>query len=113
MSRNLLTDADIDSVRKHYTDLQILEMVLSVAGNNSINRWKEGVGVPQSAGGGGGIGRTAGASRNTGEGTHSYSTPTSENFKDKISKVAAVSVRRSDWTANSRDNLPPPAAGIA
>jgi hypothetical protein len=27
---------------KHYKDLQILEMILSVSGNNSINRWKEG-----------------------------------------------------------------------
>ena len=42
-------DADIDGLRKHDTDPQILEMTLSVAGNNSINRWKEGVGVPQSA----------------------------------------------------------------
>ena len=88
---NLLTDADIDQVRKHYTELQILEMVLSVAGNNSINRWKEGVGVPQSAGGGGGIGRTAGAGETPAR-THSYLTPTNEKFKDKISKVAAVTV---------------------
>jgi alkylhydroperoxidase family enzyme len=42
-----LTDADLDALRKHYKDLQVLEMVFSVAGNNSINRWKEGVGVPQ------------------------------------------------------------------
>lgn len=41
-------DADIDSLRKHYTDLQILEMIVSVAGNNSTNRWKEGAGIPQS-----------------------------------------------------------------
>ena len=39
-----------DGLRKHYTDLQILEMVLSVSGNNAINRWKEGAGVPQSPG---------------------------------------------------------------
>src|SRR5262245_45688464 len=50
---HLLTDADIAGLRKHYKDLQILEMTLSMAGNNSINRWKEGVGVPQSANGGG------------------------------------------------------------
>src|ERR1700688_1415949 len=43
-----LTDADIDPLRKYYKELQILEMVLSVAGNNALNRWKEGVGVPQS-----------------------------------------------------------------
>ena len=50
---HLLNDADINALRKHYKDLQILEMILSMAGNNSINRWKEGVGVPQSANGGG------------------------------------------------------------
>src|SRR5215831_8359670 len=42
-----ITDADIDLLRKHYSDLQILEMVLSIAGNNAINRWKEGIGIPQ------------------------------------------------------------------
>ena len=47
-----LTDADIDGLRKDYTDPQILEMILSVAGNNAINRWKEGAGVPQSKDGG-------------------------------------------------------------
>ena len=47
-SPNAITDADIEALRKHYTDLQILEMTLSIAGNNSINRWKEGTGVAQS-----------------------------------------------------------------
>src|SRR5207248_9087407 len=47
------SDADVNELRKHYTDLQILEMILSTAGNNAINRWKEGAGIPQSAGGGG------------------------------------------------------------
>ena len=42
-----------NNLRKHYKDLQIIEMILSMAGNNAINRWKEGVGVPQSSGGGG------------------------------------------------------------
>ena len=54
-----LTDADIDGLRKDYKDLQILEMILSVAGNNAINRWKEGAGVPQSSGGGNFSRRTA------------------------------------------------------
>ena len=43
-----ISDADFKSLRKHYTDLQILEMIISVAGNNSTNRWKEGAGIPQS-----------------------------------------------------------------
>lgn len=47
-----LTDADIAACRAHYNDVQILEIILSVAGNNAINRWKEGIGTPQSSGGG-------------------------------------------------------------
>jgi alkylhydroperoxidase family enzyme len=74
-----LTDADIDACRKHYTDSQILEMVLSVAGNNAINRWKEGVAVPQSSGGGNFGGATTAS--------HSYLTPTSESFERIASKV--------------------------
>ncbi len=42
-----LDDRDIESLKVHFTDLQILEMILSVSGNNWINRWKEGVAVPQ------------------------------------------------------------------
>jgi alkylhydroperoxidase family enzyme len=42
-----LTDADVEQVRKHYKDLQVLELVFSVAAHNATNRWKEGVGVPQ------------------------------------------------------------------
>jgi AhpD family alkylhydroperoxidase len=86
-----LSDADIERVRKHYTDLQILEMVLSVAGNNSINRWKEGVGVPQSAGGGGFGRRTEGVAAEPPQ-AHSYLTPTSEKFQTTVSLVAPIHV---------------------
>ena len=83
-----LTDADIDAVRQHYSDLQILEMVLSVAGNNSINRWKEGTGVPQSTGGG-----SFGRRDNTtvaAETEHSYLTPTSDQYREKPTLVASI-----------------------
>jgi AhpD family alkylhydroperoxidase len=87
---HLLSDADIVGLKKHFTDLQILEMILSMAGNNAINRWKEGVGVPQSAGGGGNLGRKdVPATEPKG---HSYLTPTSDAYKDKVSKVAALIV---------------------
>jgi alkylhydroperoxidase family enzyme len=87
---NKLSDADIAELKKHFTDLQILEMIMSMAGNNSINRWKEGVGVPQSSGGGG-FGRrngevVAGATP-PGE-PHSYLTATSDVFKTSVTKVA-------------------------
>lgn len=78
-----LTDEDIERCRPHYTDLQILEMALSVGGNNAINRWKEGAGVPQSSNGGNFGGEAKG-------GEHSYLTPTNSAFTSTPSRVAAV-----------------------
>lgn len=84
-----ITAADIDSLRKHYNDLQILEMILSIAGNNSTNRWKEGVGVPQE--------REASRFLTRGDRPvpqdrplpiKSFLTPTPERFKGKITQVA-------------------------
>jgi alkylhydroperoxidase family enzyme len=88
------TDADIDGLRKYYTDAQILEMILSMAGNNSINRWKEGAGVPQSASGGGfgrrrSDGKPADVTPMSKE-LHSYLTPTSDRYKAAITKVAPL-----------------------
>jgi AhpD family alkylhydroperoxidase len=92
---HLLTDADIDRCREHYTDLQILEMVMSLCGNNSINRWKEGTGVPQSQGGGNFGRRTEGAAANTPapeacEAHRTYLTPTSDRFLAAPTQVGAV-----------------------
>jgi hypothetical protein len=82
---HLLSDADINACRPFYSDLQIIEMVGSVAGNNAINRWKEGTGVPQSSGGGNFGGR--GGDNATAQQSHSYLTPTSDEFLRKPSKV--------------------------
>lgn len=93
---HLMNDADLDGLRKFYTDKQILEMILSMAGNNSINRWKEGAGIPQSAGGGN-FGRRPGT-ETTAEpprpapAAHSYLTPTSEKYQKSITKVAPVTI---------------------
>lgn len=88
-----LRDADFDALRKHYDDKQILEMTLSIAGNNSINRWKEGAGIPQSSGGGNfGTRRPDGAAAAEkpmpANAAHSYLTPTSEKYAGRITKVA-------------------------
>ena len=84
-------DADIDSLRKHYTDLQILEIIFSVSGKNSMNRWKEGAGVPQSKDGSGFLRR---ASKPPPPDrllpVESFLTPTPEKFKDRVSKVAPL-----------------------
>jgi AhpD family alkylhydroperoxidase len=42
-----LNDKDIEALRKHYKDLQILEIVLTVANNNSTNRWTGGLNITQ------------------------------------------------------------------
>lgn len=115
---HLLSDTDIDGLRKHFTDAQILEMILSMAGNNSINRWKEGVGVPQRKDEGG-------YSRlDRGEGTltpeqlaasaklprGSYLTPTSPVYEKKISRVAPLVIDKqtgepTQATVNQRPQL--------
>jgi len=86
-----LCDADIETLRKHYTDLQILEMVLSMAGYNQINRWKEGAGIPQSQNGGGFGRRTepgqattpAAAAAPRSDRSETYLTPTAERFQTR------------------------------
>jgi alkylhydroperoxidase family enzyme len=86
-----ITDADVDRLRRHYTDLQILEIVFSVSGNNSTNRWKEGIGVPQE--------KEANRFLTNSDRPvpkdrplpiKSFLTPTSEGYKDKVTKVAPL-----------------------
>lgn len=90
-----LTDADFVTLRKHYNDLQILEMTLSVAGNNSINRWKEGVGSPQSKEGHGFLRRKGKPAPDTPlkeppAVLKSFLTPTPARYRDLASKVAPL-----------------------
>jgi AhpD family alkylhydroperoxidase len=88
---HLLADTDIAKLREHFNDLQILEIVLSVAGNNSINRWKEGVGVPQSQTGRGFLRRGAAATtKDRIMPIETFLTPTADKYKQSISKVAPL-----------------------
>jgi AhpD family alkylhydroperoxidase len=86
-----LNDADFAALAPHFTPLEILEMTLSIAGNNAINRWKEGAGVPQSSDGGN-FGRTGSnpptAPRPPTD--HSYLTPTSNKYAARLSRVAPI-----------------------
>jgi alkylhydroperoxidase family enzyme len=99
----LITDADVAGLRKHYTDLQILEMVISVAGNNSTNRWKEGVGVPQSKEGGGFARRSKDKDKDSPAVKQplpadapavlrTFLTPTAEKYKNTLTTVAPLQV---------------------
>jgi alkylhydroperoxidase family enzyme len=81
-----LTDADIDECLTHFSGKEILEMALSVGGNNAINRWKEGIGVAQAGNGGNSGWAQAGSN-----GVHSYLTPTANRFDTIASAVAILS----------------------
>jgi hypothetical protein len=91
-----ITDSDIEHLRQHLTDLQILEMILSVAGNNALNRWKEGVGVPQSRDLSGFMRRAERApAPEPVLPIKSFLTPTSQKYRNEISKVAPLSLEAS------------------
>jgi alkylhydroperoxidase family enzyme len=66
-----ITGADLDPVRKHYKDREVLEIILTVAGNNATNRWTDSLGIPQ-------------------ESHRVFLTPTADKYKDKASKVAPL-----------------------
>jgi hypothetical protein len=88
---HLLSESDIDAVKKHYTELQVLEMIGSIAGNNAINRWKEGTGSPQSTNGGNfGPATSSSSAIPPHDDSHSYLTPTSPTFAKAVSKVTKL-----------------------
>jgi alkylhydroperoxidase family enzyme len=86
-----ITDVDIDRLRKHYKDLQILEMIFSVSANNSTNRWKEGVGTPLEKEG---IRFLKSAKRPPAKDRllpiKTFLTPVSEQCKNKLTQVAPL-----------------------
>lgn len=85
-----LSAADFDLLRSYYTDLQILEMTLSVAGNNAINRWKEGTGVPQSPSGIQFFARAGNLPADRPLPVESFLTPTSPQYQHTVSLVAPL-----------------------
>ncbi|QEH36895.1 Carboxymuconolactone decarboxylase family protein [Aquisphaera giovannonii] len=66
-----VADADIDRLRAHYSDLQILEIITAVAGFNAMNRWTGALAIPQ-------------------EEHRVYLTETSEPFRSLRSMVAPL-----------------------
>ena len=82
-----LDDAAIDALRKHYKDLQILEIIFTVANNNATNRWTDSLGIPEDADG-------SFFARNAPKAAprdySTFLTPTSDAYKDKQTRVAPV-----------------------
>jgi len=42
-----ITDADIQQLKQHFSDPQVVEIVFTIASNNSTNRWTDSLGIPQ------------------------------------------------------------------
>ena len=88
-----LGDDDINKLRPFYTDSQILEMTMSVAFNNAINRWKEGTGVPQSQSGISFFRRNdKGFPADRPLPIESFLTPTSPQFQSTVTRVAVYKI---------------------
>ena len=103
-----LTDADVDRLRKHYTDLQILEIIFSVSGNNSTNRWKEGIGVPQEKEANRFLTRSEQpVPRDRPLPIKSFLTPTSEAYREKVTQVAPLVEKEGAPTRLAVDSRPP------
>jgi alkylhydroperoxidase family enzyme len=64
----LVADADVAKLREFFSDTQIIELAFAIGRFNSVNRWADGMGLPQE--------------RNDGdEGDSMFTTPTSQQFQ--------------------------------
>ncbi len=66
---------DVDALRRHETDLQVLEVIFSVASFNAMNRWTGALRIPQ-------------------EEHRDYLTPTAAKYRDGASRVAPLDADR-------------------
>ena len=69
-----VTDQDLASLKEHFSDAQVLDIIQTVAGYNSTNRWTASTGIPQD--------------RSFGEESADLDTPTSAEFASVETKVA-------------------------
>ena len=77
-------DADINALRPHFNETQIVELVQTVAGYNSTNRWTDSLGIPQDNG--------------FGDRKVELDTPTSEKYQKRPSIVFPKAEKpRGEW----------------
>jgi alkylhydroperoxidase family enzyme len=81
-------DADVDRLRTNYKDVQILEILLTVAGNNAMNRWTGALTIPQ-------------------EDHRVFLSPTSEKFRTLKSNVAPIAAGLACAAPATRGTLEP------
>jgi alkylhydroperoxidase family enzyme len=92
--------ADIDGLRKHYKDLQILEIIVALGGYSSLNRWTDALGIPQDEA----PGRLFKGAGREGARPPTLLTATSPKYQNQLSKVAPLA-QGSKGTAASRPPL--------
>lgn len=83
---HLISDADIEALRQHYSDLEILEMTVSIGRNQIMNRSHEAVGAAQRRDEGG-YSRSEDPNQLP---RGSYLTPTSDRFRNLVTTTAPV-----------------------
>ena len=84
-----VTEGDVQALRKHFSDERIVDIVQTLAGNNSTNRWTDSTGIPQDK------------SRGPDE-PRQLDTPTSAASSQLRSKVAPADyVPRPAWESRS------------
>jgi AhpD family alkylhydroperoxidase len=104
---HLFGDADFAALKKHYADEQILEMTMSTAWNNAINRWKEGAGIPQSKDGSNFFRRATNLPPDRPVPNESFLTPTSADAASAPSKVATYVLDITSGLPKAIANRPP------
>lgn len=78
------TDADINALRPHFNETQIVELVQTIAQYNSTNRWTDSMGIPQDQG--------------FGEAKVELDTPTSAKYQKRPTIVFPRAEKaRGDW----------------
>ena len=75
LTPHLVTDEDLATMRQHFRDEQFADILQTIAGNNSTNRWTASTGIPQDKSFGG-------------DEPSQLDTPTSDEFSKIETKVA-------------------------
>lgn len=83
---HLVTADDVAALKKHYTDKEVLEILVTVAGYNSTNRWTDGLNIPLEADGS--FFKKDGVTADL----STFKTPTSEKFTKQETTVAPLKV---------------------
>jgi alkylhydroperoxidase family enzyme len=83
---HLVTVADVESLKKYYTPAQVSEILITVAGYNSTNRWTDGLNIPSEATG------AFFKKEGTKADLSTFKTPTSAKFATQKTTVAPIKI---------------------